>query len=57
MRWEDYHLHQFEIGRHIYGVPDADPDGSMNKIDLQMLAEKRAGRSCSPSIPCRQHLN
>ena len=26
MGWEDYHLHQFEIGRHIYSVPDPDDD-------------------------------
>ena len=26
MGWEDCHLHQFEIGRHIYSVPDPDDD-------------------------------
>jgi Plasmid pRiA4b ORF-3-like protein len=24
MGWEDYHLHQFEIGEQVYGVPDDD---------------------------------
>lgn len=24
MRWQDYHLHEFEVGDKIYGVPDLD---------------------------------
>ena len=27
MGWEDYHLHCFEVGEVVYGVPDPDPDG------------------------------
>ena len=26
MGWEDYHLHEFHIGRRVYGVPDPDDD-------------------------------
>ncbi len=26
MDWEDYHLHQFSIGKRIYSVPDPDDD-------------------------------
>jgi hypothetical protein len=26
MGWEDYHLHQFAIGRRLYSVPDPDDD-------------------------------
>ena len=32
MGWEDYHLHQFEIGRHIYSVPDPDDDLYERKV-------------------------
>ena len=29
MGWEDYHLHEFVIGRRVYSVPD--PDDAMNE--------------------------
>jgi hypothetical protein len=33
MGWEDYHLHQFEIGRHLfYSVPDPDDDLYERKV-------------------------
>jgi len=32
MGWEDYHLHQFEIGRRIYSVPDPDDDLYERKV-------------------------
>ena len=32
MGWEDYHLHQFEIGRRVYSVPDPDDDLSERKV-------------------------
>lgn len=35
MGWADYHLHQFEVGGHRYGVPDPDYG------DMEMLDERR----------------
>lgn len=32
MGWEDYHLHQFEIGRRIYSVPDPEDDLYERKV-------------------------
>lgn len=37
MGWEDYHLHQFEIGRRIYCVPDPDDD----LYERQVIDESR----------------
>jgi len=37
MGWEDYHLHQFEIGRRVYSVPDPDDDLYERKV----IAESR----------------
>ena len=37
MGWEDYHLHQFEIGRRIYSVPDPDDD----LYERQVIDESR----------------
>jgi hypothetical protein len=32
MDWEDYHLHEFVIGRRLYSVPDADDDMYERKV-------------------------
>ena len=32
MGWEDYHLHEFHIGRRVYAVPDPDNDLSERRI-------------------------
>ena len=32
MGWEDYHLHQFVIGRRLYSVPDPDDDMYERKV-------------------------
>jgi hypothetical protein len=32
MGWEDYHLHEFEIGRRLYSVPDPDDDMYERKV-------------------------
>jgi hypothetical protein len=32
MGWEDYHLHQFVIGRRVYSVPDPDDDMYERKV-------------------------
>lgn len=32
MGWEDYHLHEFVIGRRLYSVPDADDDLYKRKV-------------------------
>ncbi len=32
MGWEDYHLHEFRIGRHVYSVPDPDDDMYERKV-------------------------
>lgn len=37
MSWEDYHLHQFEVGRRIYSVPDPDDD----LYERQVINESR----------------
>lgn len=37
MGWEDYHLHEFHIGRRVYAVPD--PDNDLN--DRRIFDERR----------------
>lgn len=37
MEWEDYHLHEFRIGRRVYSVPDPDDDLYERKV----IDEKR----------------
>ena len=37
MGWEDYHLHQFVIGRRLYSVPD--PDDAM--YERKVIDERR----------------
>ena len=32
MEWEDYHLHEFVIGRRLYSVPDPDDDMYERKV-------------------------
>ena len=32
MNWEDYHLHEFTIGRRVYSVPDPDDDMYERKV-------------------------
>ena len=32
MNWEDYHLHEFTIGRRLYSVPDPDDDMYERKV-------------------------
>src|SRR5436309_10032920 len=32
MGWEDYHLHEFRVGRRIYSVPDPDDDMYERKV-------------------------
>ncbi len=32
MNWEDYHLHEFTIGRRLYSVPDQDDDMNERKV-------------------------
>ena len=32
MGWEDYHLHEFLIGRRLYSIPDADDDLYERKV-------------------------
>ncbi len=39
MGWEDYHLHEFHIGRRVYGVPDPDDERTMIDERRQQLRE------------------
>ena len=32
MGWDDYHLHEFTIGRRVYSVPDVDDDINERKV-------------------------
>jgi hypothetical protein len=41
MGWEDYHLHEFMIGRRLYSVPD--PDDDMNE---RKVIDERRERLC-----------
>ena len=50
MGWEDYHLHQFEIGRRIYSVPDPDDDLYERKvIDESRVRLRRLSRESEPA--------
>ena len=41
MDWEDYHLHEFMIGRRLYSVPDQDDDMNERKV-----IDERSERLC-----------
>lgn len=45
MPWQDYHLHQFLVGKKIYGDPESDDFGSVTldecRMDLRSLVRKK----------------
>jgi hypothetical protein len=48
MDWEDCHLHQFEVARRMYGIPD--PDGGLEFID------DRKVRLCDLNLTVRSRI-